>query len=154
MLTKEKRIRIVELHKQGFRGTAIASILGLDEGHCKDWCLTIELFGADTFVNMAGIKHTYSYKTKLAAVKDREAGLSMREIMAKHSILSVMTLSNWIRRYAKEGPEGLRPKPPGRPKKPLFSEMSREEQLLQRIKYLETENAVLKKVRALMASKQ
>lgn len=153
MLTKEKRIQFVELHNQGLRGHAIAQVLSLEAGHCKDWCLTIEVFGPDTFINMASKKVTYSYETKLAAVQDRESGLSLREIMAKHSILSVTTLSGWIRRYAKDGAEGLKPKPLGRPKKTSSSEMSREEQLLQRIKYLETENAVLKKVRTLMASK-
>ena len=153
MLTKTQRLEIVKLVEQGFRYYSIANRLGLNFAHCKGFVYTIEVFGKETFLNMAGTKTYYSYETKVAAVKDHLAGLSIRETMIKYGILSPIALSSWIRLYRREGPLALKPKPKGRPKNPSLSMMSREQQLEYRIKELEAENAVLKKVMALKASK-
>lgn len=101
----------------------------------------------------AGRKHrTYSKEFKLRAIKMKlEEGYSNPRILAELGIPEESVLRDWVRRYRAQGEAGLEERrgnaAKGRPpKKPL----TREEELLQRIRRLEMENAVLKKLDELM----
>ncbi len=66
-----------------------------------------------------GIKHrSYDYETKLAAARDFvDLGMTRQEVMSKHGIANLTQLKKWARAYREGGPEALRPKPKGRPRK-------------------------------------
>ena len=145
----------IALYEAGCRTRILASKLHINKTTCKSWCYLISIFGKDVFLAADSTKMYYDYETKLAAVKAfLEDGLNRREIMAKYKIVSLKAFETWKKLYEAGGPEALKPKPKtGRPKKQNLQNMSREEQLELRIKDLEVENAILKKVIALKASK-
>lgn len=64
-------------------------------------------------------KHqSYSYDLKLSAVKAvTEGKMTKSRAMEIYGIKSLSSLNVWCRLYIKEGPDALRPKPKGRPKK-------------------------------------
>lgn len=153
-LSNRKR-EFLALYEEGYRSRALSSMLNINLATCKGWCYLISIFGKDVFLTTDSTKMHYDYETKLAAVKAfLEDGLNCRDVMAKYGIVSLKAFESWKRLYEAGGSEALMPKPKGRPKKPNLSNMSREEQLEQRIKELEVENAILKKVMALKASKR
>ena len=65
-------------------------------------------------------------------------------------IKSLTSLERWIREYRQGGAEALAPRPKGRrpkPKEPVYA--TREEELEARVRELELENAILKRINAL-----
>lgn len=82
--------------------------------------------------------------------------LSCRETGIKFGISGLSTVSKWEQRYLEHGIMGLEDKKKGRkprvpkPKPPK----TREEELLDRIQYLEAENEYLKKLSALVAERE
>ncbi|MGV8026462.1 MAG: helix-turn-helix domain-containing protein [Anaerolineaceae bacterium] len=85
-----------------------------------------------------------------------EKDLSCRETGIQFGISGSSTVWQWEQRYLKNGIEGLEDKKKGRkprtpkPKPPK----TREEELLDRIQYLEAENEYLKKLNALVAERE
>ena len=81
-----------------------------------------------------------------------DGGATKAEAMAEFGIMSPAPLERWCRLYREGGAEALEPKPRGRPKgsrsKPR--ERTREQELEERCRRLETEIAYLKKLRALV----
>ena len=92
------------------------------------------------------VKTTYSYETKLAAVKARiEDQVSYQDILAAYGVAPKL-LRRWCKIYSEHGEAGLQPKKRGRQ---LGAKQKPVEKLELRIKQLEAENAILKKVAAL-----
>jgi transposase len=104
-------------------------------------------------------RHTYHWTTehKYSVIEYmHENHLSCRETGIHFGISGSSTIWQWERRYLEKGIEGLESKKkgrkPGRPKpKPP---KTREEELLDRIQYLEAENEYLKKLNALVAERE
>jgi transposase-like protein len=102
--------------------------------------------------------HTYNWK----AEQKNDVLKYMHENQLSFSETGVLfgirdsTILHWERRYLENGIEGLEDKKKGRkprvqkPKPPK----TREEELLDRIQYLEAENAYLKKLNALVAERE
>lgn len=86
--------------------------------------------------------------------------LSLREACARFNIPSDSTIISWKRLYESKGINGLNNKPTGRPPKmkpPIKQKatksskpLTREEELLKENEYLRAENALLKKLQALV----
>lgn len=103
----------------------------------------------------------FNAEEKLRAVLDiTEDGLSLFEVMLKHDV-SENALRTWRRQYESGGETALSPsrgartgKTMGRPKKKTFEQMSEMERLQWRVKELEAENALLKKVKALVEERE
>lgn len=97
-------------------------------------------------------KRSYSFEFKLAVVERFLAGEPVTALAAEHELSSPQLVKAWARRYRREGADGLRPKPKGRPRKdpdaPVRPE-SELEQLRREVERLRAENAYLGKVRAL-----
>jgi transposase len=103
--------------------------------------------------------HTYNWtaeqKYQVLAYM-HEHHLSCTETGIKFGISGLATVWQWENRYLENGIEGLENKKKGRkprvqkPKPPK----TREEELLDRIQYLEAENAYLKKLNALVAERE
>ena len=69
-------------------------------------------------------------------------------------LASVNVVTSWVRIYRDQGEDGLRPKPRGRRPKTCPRVLSQTEELEQRIRVLEAENAYLKALRDLMNNEQ
>ena len=78
--------------------------------------------------------------------------MGRRDAMEAFGIMSMSPLKRWCALYREGGAEALRPKPKGRPKgsKAKPRERTREQELEERCRRLETEVAYLKKLRALV----
>lgn len=151
------RLRAAELYDEGHGRASIAALLGIPEETVRKWLDIYRSAGIEVLA-MMGKKHTtYSFETKLAAVKAVvDEGMTKSEAMARFGIASPSSFKKWLKAYREEGPEALRPKPKGRPRGPGSSpkETTREQELERRIRKLEAENAYLKKSIALKAEKR
>ena len=126
-------------------------------GRSSKWLDIYRSVGIEVLA-MMGKKHTtYSFETKLGAVRAVvDGGMTKPEAMAGFGIASPSSFKRWLKAYREEGPEALRPKPKGRPKgsgSPA-GEATREQELERRVRKLEAENAYLKKSIALKAEKR
>lgn len=102
-------------------------------------------------------KYTGELKQKLVELV-RNGGLSQREVSTQYGV-SRYSLQLWERIYLEEGPEGLYverrgrgSKGGGRPRKQLKPEV--EEALIAEVQRLRSENAYLKKLRALIQEEE
>ena len=151
------RRRAVELYEDGHGRDVIAYLVGTPEGTVRKWLDTYRSVGIGALAAMGAKKKTYSFDTKVAAVRAVEdEGSTVPEAMARFGIVSSSPLRKWLKAYREGGPEALRPRPKGRPKgaKAAPEPMAREQELERRVQKLEAENAYLKKSIALKAEKR
>lgn len=103
-----------------------------------------------------GREQHLTYEQKLLIVRDiQENGLSLPKASEKY-LLPYNTLRLWIGKYEQDGEAGLERKNRRMPKKKEYSEAQLDEleALRRRNEYLEAENALLKKVKALVEEKE
>lgn len=158
MYDVEMRLRAAELHDEGHGRASIASLLGLPEETVRKWLYTYRSAGTERLAAMGAKRATYTYETKLAAVRAVvDEGMTKPEAMARFGIASATPLKNWLKAYREGGPDALRPKPKGRPRGSTPETPpgeTRERELERRVRKLEAENAYLKKSIALKAEKR
>lgn len=83
----------------------------------------------------------YSYETKLHAVQTYLNGDTVQDVLEKYHIKNDSQLEEWVRRFKKDGKEGLKPKYRGRkPKGKIQAELET----------LRMENDILKKIKELL----
>ena len=100
--------------------------------------------------------HTYNWtaKEKYQVLEYMHANhLSCKETGIHFGISGSSTIWQWERSYLENGIEGLEDKKKGRKPRPKPPK-TREEELLNRIQYLEAENEYLKKLNALVAERE
>ena len=151
------RLRAAELYDEGHGRASIAALLGIPEETVRKWLDVYRSAGIEALAMMGKKHNTYSFETKLAAVKAVvDEGMTRPEAMAKFGIASTSSFKKWLEAYREEGPEALKPKPKGRPRGSGSppKELTREQELERRIQKLEAENAYLKKSIALKAEKR
>ncbi|MBR3690293.1 MAG: helix-turn-helix domain-containing protein [Eggerthellaceae bacterium] len=149
--------RVASLVDDGCGWDSISTRLALPRGTVKQWVMIYRAVGMDGLLNMGSKKSTYDYETKLAAARAHvDDGRTLQEVMSAHGITSRAPLQSWCKLYREGGAEALKPKPKGRP--PGSSTKSvprtREQELEERVRKLEAENAYLKKLAALRAEKR
>ena len=157
LYSMELRMRAVELDDEGWGRASVASLLGISEGTVRKWLGTYRSVGIEVLAMMGAKKTAYSFETKLAAVRAVEdEGMTKPEAMAKFGVASTTSFKKWLKAYREGGPEALKPKPkgrpPGSPARP--ASRTREQELEERVRKLEAENAYLKKLAALRAEKR
>jgi len=102
-------------------------------------------------------KRAFSFEFKLAVVERFLAGETAAALAGEYELSAPELVKTWARRYRREGADGLRPRPKGRPRKDpevagrVESEL---EQLRRENERLRAENAYLGKVRALRQPRQ
>jgi transposase len=141
----------VELLEQGHGAWAIAKQLKVPRNTVVRWVGHYRRQG-DEGLEPAAMKQKYSTETKVAAVEAFLRGAVKTQVMKDFELRSDTSLERWVRIYRKDGPEGLRPKPVGRPRKQPAP--TAEETLEEKVQRLEMENAALKKLQALAARKR
>ena len=143
------RLRAVELYEQGRGRDKIASLLGMSSGTVREWLAVYRSVGIEVLAMTGGKHATYSFETKLAAVRAVvDEGMTKPAAMARFGITSTTSLKTWLRAYREGGPGALRPKPKGRHKGTSSppKKTTREQELERRVRKLEAENAYLKKI--------
>lgn len=152
----EIRKQALEMFEEGAGGELVASTLGIAKATAREWWRKFQVSGAEGVMKVGGSMKKYSFETRLAvahAVVDE--GITKLDAMKKFNITSLSSVKRWCRIYREQGAEALRPKESGRPlgRKNKKKTLSHEEELEERIRYLETENAYLKKSIALKAQR-
>ena len=142
----------------GYGKHALSTALAIPVSIAEKWIHTYRAVGKEAFLDMGSKHRHYDYETKLAAARDFvDLGMTRQEVMSKHGIANLTQLKRWARAYREGGPEALRPKPKGRPRKgggkPPEPE-TREQELEAENRRLRAEVAYLKKLRALEAAKR
>lgn len=138
---------------------SVAAEKGVASSNLRLWLGFYRLYGED---GLKGKKYQYynaSFKLNVIQTIAKEF-LSLREACARFNIPSEATIVSWKQAYQSEGaqglnnkPKGCRPrmKPPIKPKAKKSSKpLTREEELLKELEYLRAENALLKKLQALV----
>ena len=109
-----RKLRFLELYEDGASYQEIMTQLGLDEHDLRDWRATIRILGVSRFLMSHTVKTTYSYETKLAAVKARiEDQVSYQDILVAYGVAPKL-LRRWCKIYSEHGEAGLQPKKRGR----------------------------------------
>lgn len=145
----DERIRAADMFGLGHGFEAVASALGVHRSTALKWQYAYRATGKEGL--LSANKKAYTQQEKLEAVRLLlDEGLSKSEVMERMGIKSLTALERWVRDYRAGGPDALAPKPKGRrpkPDKPVYA--SREEELEARVRELELENAILKRINAL-----
>ena len=143
------REKAIERFDAGFGYESTAHELGLPVGTVMKWRYTYGALGKGALFVTSHKK--YSHELKVAAARDVvERGMTLADAMAKHGIASLTPLKNWCSAYREGGPDALKPKPKGRPRKPdKPAYASREEELEARVRELELELEIQKRISAL-----
>ena len=143
------REKAIERFDAGFGYESTAHELGLPVGTVMKWRYTYGALGKEALFVTSHKK--YSHELKVATARDVvERGMTLADAMAKHGIASLTPLKNWCSAYREGGPDALKPKPKGRPRKPdKPAYASREEELEARVRELELELEIQKRINAL-----
>lgn len=160
--SEQQKLDAVESYRSGELGLrATAELHGVDVASLRKWVAGYEALG------LAGIqrkrRQTYDLRFKLDVLQRMKAeGLSCRQAGALFNVRRFDTIAEWERAYSKDGIAGLMPHQPQRRARQLPSsaaeplpdsegldEPSRQA-LLDELETLRTENAYLKKLKALV----
>jgi transposase len=157
-LTKEDKIKLINLYKAGFGTRVISKRMKIQHERTREILRQYDLFG-DLALNVSSKnrKHTIEYKIEL--INRVNSGESIASV-AIENMISSGQLCNWVKKYKELGYNGLS-KPKGRPKimkqEPTKTKQITEDQkdklireLKERNEQLEMENDLLKKLRALV----
>ena len=160
--SEQQKLDAVETYRSGDLGLrATAALHNVNFSSLRKWVSAYEAIG------IAGIqrkrRQTYDLKFKLEVLqKLKSAQLSCRQAGALFNIRRSSTIASWERAYAKEGIAGLMPHQPTRRERgaPVGAprslpgsdgaEMPSRQELLVELEALRTENAYLKKLKALV----
>lgn len=151
------KVQAVKMLEAGQSRTSICKELHVDPVSLDLW-YAIYLRGGELALYYA--KHV-SHRTaeeKLPIVKEViEKGLSLRRVSALYEV-PVITIKRWLRAYQQYGEAGLRRKNAAgtMAKKKVYTpeQLDELETLRRRNEYLEAENALLKKVKALVEERE
>ena len=157
-LSFEQRLTAAKRYLNGEASTLIARELGMDHHDVVVYAMRYEKHGVKGLEDRQ--RRPWTVKEKMSAVNDYlKESLTLKEIAIKHEI-SLGTLKGWIRSYKLSGIDSLEDKRKHNKGKSLMaksrknpSQMTNEE-LLELVKDLQAENALLKKVKALVEKKE
>lgn len=149
----EARKAAIELYGRGHGSKSAAKALSVPRSTVRQWLYVYRSFGSEVLLSMDGKRARYTYEQKVAAASAVvDGGMSKRDAMKAFGVMSMAPLERWCALYRGGGAEALTPKPRGRPKgsRPGPRGRTREQELEERCRRLETEVAYLKKLRALV----
>ena len=147
----EARKAAIELFERGHGSESAAKALSVPRDAVRQWLYVYRSFGSGVLLSMDGKQARYAYGQKVAAASAVvDGGMSRRDAMEAFGVMSVAPPKRWCALYREGGAEALRPKPKGGPRGsgPKSRGRTREQELEERCRRLETEVAYLKKLRA------
>ncbi len=156
------KLRIVRRYFEDIIGIdALSSETSIDRSLIRKWVKFYELYGVSGLARTRNSYYPVSFKLKV--IKFVAQGMSIKEAARKFNIAAESSIIKWQRDYEKSGNLGLENKPRGRPKtmsnykrkkRKTNKPLTREEELLEQIEYLKAENAILKKLDALIQERK
>lgn len=153
-LSEWQREIAVGLFESGHGPKAVASQLGVSRTAMRRLHDRWRLRSAGALV-MKQDRRSFTFEFKVEVVRRYVNGeASAIELAGEYDLSSPKLVENWVRRYRREGEDGLRPKQRGRPARktePPEGGLSEVERLRQENQRLAAENAYLKKLQALRA---
>jgi transposase len=152
-LSEVQREAAVAWFEKGIADKATASLLGVARGPVDRLYRRWKIHGRGALMTKP-TKRAYSFEFKLALVKRFAAGENAQDLASETGLSSLKLLETWARAYRREGPDALRPKAKGRPRKPADPPpvgLSELERLRRENERLRAEVAYLGKLRALRA---
>ena len=154
------RLQCVEAVVKNNRSVKVVALeKGIEHSNLRLWLGFYRRYGKEGLKSRKYQFYDAPFKLNVIQTIEKEL-LSLREACARFNIPSDATIMSWKRLYESEGIQGLFNKPKGRPPKmkpPIKSKakksskpLTREEELLKENEYLRAENALLKKLQALV----
>lgn len=148
IITEHQRELALQLFENGHGYTAAATQLGIRTTVTKALYQRWILHGSLVLVKKS-TNSKYSFEVKKEVVDRFLAGESKMELAAEFKLSSQQLVTSWVRAWRAGGDDALKPKPKGRRAGAAKQPLTEEEQLRKRVKFLEAENAYLKKLRDL-----
>jgi len=148
--------------KKHYSNNHVSKLTGINVSSIRKWVNFYQCYGKAGLLPRKNRSYTLGFKLKILKTIEQE-NLSLRETSLKFNIPDTAIILKWKRDFSNFGVQGLAPKPKGRPKsmsdfkrkkrtsdKPL----TREEELLLENERLRCENALLKKLQALIQAEE
>lgn len=153
------KLECVELViKQHYSNQYVSKLKGLNESNIRKWVNLYKAQGKVGFLPRINQRYSIDFKLKVLKTIQKES-LSLRSTSLKFNIPDVAIIVKWKKDFANFGLEGLQPKQRGRPismsdykrkKRKSDKPLTKEEELLKENERLRCENALLKKLQALI----
>lgn len=150
-LSEAQREAAVGLFERGWADSAVATSLGAARWPVRSLFHRWRLHGRLALVSKP-TKRSFSFEFKLDTVRRFLAGEAAAELAAELGLSSPKLLKTWARIYRRDGEDGLRPRPKGRPSREPESapgQVSEVQRLRRENARLQAEVAYLGKMRAL-----
>ena len=140
---------------------SVAIEFGFDESNLRRWLGFYKRYGISGLLPREYKTYDSGFKLKVLSTIDKKC-LSLNEACVSFNISNPSVLVSWQKRFEKLGSAGLEDKPKGRPKSMAYKRakkksdkpLTREEELLLEIESLRAENALLKKLQALIQAEE
>lgn len=153
-LSLSDAVSAVELFEQGFTAKSVTIALDLAAAPVQMLYERWQLRGKGALVTRE--RRRYDFELKLEIVLRHIRGESGRSLCEEFDLPSPSTVANWTGIYRRDGEEGLRPKPRGRP--PAIRRAPRAESETEALRreneWLRAEVAYLGKLRALKSQER
>ena len=151
------KLQAVKMFESGERMNKIRTSLRVDDRSVRLWYAQYQAEGVNGLYVLCPRRHK-TVEEKLCIVKDiLNNGLSLDDAVIKYKVRKD-TILRWANLYANTGIEGLQRKNEGKQMKKkknyTVEELDELEQLRLRNEWLEAENALLKKVKALVEARE
>ena len=152
------RIRAVLMRAEGKSYRAISKALGVSVNSIGVWYAKFQKYGEKGLYSCGSVKQKSSEEKREIILEIENKGLSLTEASQKY-LLTCNTIRSWMTSYKKDGMQGLerKNKLKGMPKKKREyspGELDELTELRRRNEWLEAENAMLKKAKALVEAKR
>ena len=152
-LTKEQQRAAVALFEAGCGRDSVATQLGVPASTLRSLYDRWRIRGATVLESTPA--RAYAFEVKCAVVQRAEAGESKVTLARDYQLSSPSLIDTWVRTYRRDGLEGLRPKPTGRPASVAAGRpVSELERLRAENERLRAEVAYLGKLQALIAAER
>lgn len=153
-LSHSDAVSAIELFEQGFTAKSVTIVLDLTGAPVQMLYERWQLRGEGALVTRE--RRQYDFLIKLEIVLRHIKGESGRSLCEEFDLPSPSTVANWTSIYRRDGEDGLRPKPRGRP--PAMSQEPRAESETEALRRenqrLRVEVAYLGKLRALKSQER
>jgi transposase len=152
---------VEEVLNKGRSSESVATEFGGNESNIRKWVLFYKEYGASGLIPKNNRNYDPNFKLEVLKAIERKS-LTLMQACLKYSISDKSVIQSWQRKFDKEGAAGLVCKPKGRPKSMQFKRkkrisskpLTREEELLLENESLRAENALLKKLQALIQAEE
>ncbi len=157
------KLECVELVlKKHYSSQYVSKLKGPNESNIRKWVSFYSTYGEAGLLPRINQSYSAIFKVKVLKTIEKES-LSLRATSIKFNIPDVGVIVKWKKDFANFGIEGLKSKQKGRPismsdykrkKRKSDQPLTREEELLKENEKLRCENALLKKLDALIQARR